>query len=331
MDFISTNVYGEENGYIRHSGAEIIIGATDSEFVVKIQNQYYDSARYGIGCMLFAPDTEYGGIVRAINPQTEDKWIKLKGPTWRGLLEQQAFRPEVNDYIYLNGEANTVIRNTIARLDLRDTFTVSEELTSFVFSNYQVPLQSTLLEGLVDGLASIGARLDIKYKQGRANDKGYVLLSAKPVVDYSKKIEISEDSAVKMDIEDNRNGVNHMIALGKGERAARDRVDLYVWPNGSIQKQPYYTGINRRTIYYENTSAESVAALETDARKKLEDLKNFKQLKMSIGDMDLELGDIVGGRERITNITMSSPVVKKTLNVTGKGRTTISYKLKGEE
>lgn len=58
---------------------------------------------------------------------------------------------------------------------------------------------------------------------------------------------------------------------------------------------------------------------------------HYKQLKISVGDTELELGDIVGGRERITGISMASPVVRKDLTVTGKGRVTMEYKLKGED
>ena len=70
--------------------------------------------------------------------------------------------------------------------------------------------------------------------------------------------------------------------------------------------------------------------LEEEAREKFLDLMNYKQLKISVSDMDLELGDIVGGRERITGIYMAEPVVRKIVTVTGKGRVTIDYKLKGE-
>ena len=86
-------------------------------------------------------------------------------------------------------------------------------------------------------------------------------------------------------------------------------------------------------VSLENADADTVMDddLEQDGRKKFEDVKNYKQLKISISNLDLELGDIVGGRERITGITMKSPVVRKILTVTGKGKETIQYKLKGDE
>ena len=39
--------------------------------------------------------------------------------------------------------------------------------------------------------------------------------------------------------------------------------------------------------------------MEEDAREKFIDLMNYKQLRISVSDMDLELGDIVGGREEL--------------------------------
>lgn len=83
--------------------------------------------------------------------------------------------------------------------------------------------------------------------------------------------------------------------------------------------------------YYENTTVDTLAELEEEGRDKFEELKNYKQLKISVDDTDLELGDIVGGRERITNIYMAAPVIRKIVDVTGRGRMSILYKLKGEE
>ena len=148
---------------------------------------------------------------------------------------------------------------------------------------------------------------------------------------HGKNIELNEDGSVKLNILDYQNGVNHLICLGAGEVEQRQQVDLYAWPDGSIRKEQYYTGIDLIEQYYENTTVDTLAELEEEGRDKFEELKNYKQLKISVDDTDLELGDIVGGRERITNIYMAAPVIRKIVDVTGRGRTSISYKLKGEE
>lgn len=330
MDFTVTNVYGEEKGTLRHSGVDVNVG-TENTFEIKIQNKYFDQEKHWYECTFFCPETEYGGIIRGVNPITEDGIIKLKGPTWRGLLNQHPIHGESNDYLRLSGDANRVLEALIRKQELDELFVVSVQNSGIVFDNYEVPLQTMLLDGFLDALDEVGARLDIKYITGEANGKGYVLLDVKPIVDHSDTIEISEDGNVKINILDYRGGVNHLICLGKGDLAERDRVDLYAWPDGSIRKTQYYTGIQYHAQYYENTNADDVVKLEEEARKKFEDLKNYKQLKISVSNLDLELGDIVGGRERITGITMKSPVVRKILNVSGRGRDTIQYKLKGDE
>lgn len=183
----------------------------------------------------------------------------------------------------------------------------------------------------VVGLPGVHARLEIRYKQGPANGRGYVLLRAVSITNHSSNIELNEDGSVKLNILDYQNGVNHLICLGAGEVEQRQQVDLYAWPDGSIRKEQYYTGIDLIERYYENTTVDTLAELEEEGRDKFDELKNYKQLKISVDDTDLELGDIVGGRERITNIYMAAPVIRKIVDVTGRGRTSISYKLKGEE
>lgn len=330
MEFITTNKYGEEKGYLRHCGVELNVGQ-DNDFEIKVQNKYFDKEKHWFGCMFYVPDTEYGGIIRGVNPVTEDGIVKLTGPIWRGILDKKAINSQVNDYIYLNGEANSELRRLIVTEGLNSLFVVSTEDSGIVFNNYRIPLQEYLLTGFTDALAFYGGRLEIKYISGEPNGKGYVFLRVAKIIDHSEKIEVSEDGNVKLNILDFRGGINHLICLGKGELSERQRVDLYAWTDGSIRKEQYYTGIEENVQYYENTSTESLEELEEDGRKKFEDLKNYKQLRISVSDMDLELGDIVGGRERITEITMKSQVVRKIVTINGKGRMSIDYKLKGED
>ncbi len=328
MDFIVTDKYGQDKGYLEHCGVDFNIGQ-DNDFEVKIQNKLFRNDRHRKNCRIYAENTEYGGLIRNINPVTEDHVVKLSGPTWRGLLNQKAINPDSNTYITLKGEANRILSEFIVKLGLSEIFTVSAQ-DSGIELNYKVPLRSMLHDAFSAALEAVGARLDIKYKLGDPNEKGYVLLAAKPIEDHSETIEMSEDGNVKLNILDYQNGVNHLICYGKGELSARQRVDLYVWPDGSIQKTPYYTAMDLIEQYYENTSAENLQDLEEEGRKKLLDLMDYKQLRISVSDMDLELGDVVGGRERITGIYMKSPVVRKIVTVSGKGRVNIDYKLKGE-
>lgn len=330
MDFIVTDTEGREQGYLEHIGVEVVLG-TDNNFEIKIQNTQYDAKKHGKNCRFFCSGTEYGGLIRSPHPVTANNIVKLTGPTWRGILNQRAMNPLKNAYVYLDGEANSVLSSHIIKLGLSDIFSVSPEDSGINFNHYKVPLQSMLLDAFDNALEELGARIEIKYVQGDADDKGYVCLRTVPITDHSENIEMSEDGSVKLDILDYKNGINHLICLGSGELEERQRVDLYAWPDGSIQKIPYYTGMDLIEQYYENNSVDSLEELEKEGRKKFEDLKDYKQLRISVSDIDLELGDIVGGRERITDIYMAAPVVRKILNVSGKGRVNIEYKLRGED
>ena len=329
MDFTVTDTEGREKGFLEHCGVGIILG-TDNDFEIKIQSSLYDVGKHSKNCRFFCPNTEYGGLIRSPHPVTAENIVKLTGPTWRGLLNQRAINPGKNTYVYLDGEANNLLSMYVRKLGLSEIFSVSQEDSGIVFNNYRVPLQTMLLDAFNGALEELDARVEIKYIQGDANDKGYVLLKVVPITDHSENIELSEDGSVKLDILDYKNGVNHLICLGKGELQERLQVDLYAWPDGSIRKVQNYAGMDLVEQYYENTSVDSLGELEKEGRKKFEDIKDYKQLKISVSDTELELGDIVGGRERITGIYMAAPVVRKIIDVSGKGRVGIEYKLKGE-
>ncbi len=57
---------------------------------------------------------------------------------------------------------------------------------------------------------------------------------------------------------------------------------------------------------------------------------NYKEMIPYLSNADIDLRDIVGGRDRITGMHMKQPVVNKILR-TQDGKTEIEYKLKGEE
>ena len=180
MDFTLTDVYGQEKGPLEHCGVNMVLG-TDNDFQITIQNSLYDEERHGKNCRFFCPDTEYGGLIRNTNPITSDKTVKLTGMTWRGLLNQRAINPAKNTYVYLNGEANMALSAYITKLGMTELFEVSREDSGIILNNYQVPLQTMLLDAFDQALAAQDARLEIRYKQGPANGRGYVLLKAVPI------------------------------------------------------------------------------------------------------------------------------------------------------
>ena len=60
------------------------------------------------------------------------------------------------------------------------------------------------------------------------------------------------------------------------------------------------------------------------------ELMNYTEMTATLDDVDVDIGDIVGGRDRITGMSLRQPVIGKVLR-TKNGETTIEYKLKGED
>lgn len=179
-------------------------------------------------------------------------------------------------------------------------------------------------------LAGKQARLKICYKQGTPGllDSA-VLLSAVPITDWSEHLEYSQDGRLTFTTEDYRRGINHLICAGEGEGTERQVLHLYVQGDGSIlQDKPYYSGLAEREALYSYTSVEDLEQLKKDGIKQLESLKNYRGMEAHINNVDVDIGDMVGGRDRVTGMSIQQPVVGKILTIKD-GEIDVEYKLKG--
>lgn len=330
MEFIVTDKYGFEQGYLEHQGIDIDVGK-DNDFEIEVDLNSYNPTIHQEGCMFFCEGTEYGGIIKSFEAIDSQQLIKLGGDTWRGKVNRIALDPVPGqDYRYINGEANGEIKKLFQEFGLSEMYVVNAKDSGLVFDNYKVPLHVMLADAFQEALGTIGGRLEFKYKFN-GTEKGYILVEAVPITDYSERIEYSQDDNINVDILDYRNGVNHLICLGKGELSNRARVNLYAWPDGSIRKEQYYKGMDKNEEFYEYSSAENASVLEEYGRKRLRELMDYKEMEIQVEDGEyLEIGDIVGGRERITGMLIKSPVVQKIVQVAGNGVVTIRPKVKGE-
>ena len=143
-------------------------------------------------------------------------------------------------------------------------------------------------------LKSVGYRLSIRHKREKGIP-GYVLIEAVPVVDHSDEIELSKDCGLNYTMEDKRNGVNHLIVTGKGELQDRNVFHLYVWPDGSFKKTQYYT---------------------------------FGMDIAKLG-IDVDIGDVVGGRDYLTGMYSSKPIENIIYSITNRIESK-EYELEGE-
>ena len=268
----------------------------------------------GYGGYIFSPGTEYGGRILDLKRSTSSVTAVWYLDTWRRMLGQAIIEPpEGEAYLTVSGDANTVL-STLLEERFGGIFVVPEYLAGIMLSG-QFDRYTTLLDGVNKMLAANNARLKIQSVQGGSGEPFSVSVEAVPVMDYSAEIEYSQDNKVDLIIRDFRRGINHLICLGTGELLER--------------MVRHYTGLDERTAVFDYPNAEDEAELLESGRERLLELANYKKLEMEVQDLDLDIGDIVAGRDRMTGTCLSKPIINKIFRVRD-GKETITYKVKGE-
>lgn len=309
---------------------DFAVGSDENDYEIKIRRDRWD-VRYVYGNIFYIKNTEFGGIIGRKKINTAEDTISLYGRTWRGMLDKKIIcPPSGQDYRKVSGELNSVLDMLVTE-QFDDYFVVSQNDTGVSVTNYQFDRYCTLSSGIVKMLKSVGHRLQIKYIQQERGQPGYVELSAVQIVDYSERIELSQDSRLNFVFDETKNGVNHLICLGKGELQERQVVDLYVGQNGSIGTTQYYTGIQEVAETYEDTSSES-DELEEKGREKLQELMNSTSFSMDVETlgMEVEIGDIIGGRDYVTGMYAAKPIAKKIYKVSD-GKASLEYEIEGDD
>lgn len=226
---------------------------------------------------------EIGGRIQCIKSSTQSKQVQVSGYTWRGLLAKKIVEPDAGtDYKVVSGEANTVLAGLIEPR-FGGFFVVSGEDSGISIGVYQFKRYAALLEGVVDMLYRVGARLDIRYRRGTYARGEYVpgavVVRAVPIVDYSNEIEYSQDGKIDFVAKDYRMGVNHLICLGQGELKDRQVVHLYMDSAGNISTTQSLFGIDEITEVYDYSSAESAEELVkggTDRLRERPTIRNWR-------------------------------------------------------
>lgn len=329
MEILLADVNGNELENMPYADFDVDIGGSnDFELVINRQNW---NGKIKKDCRVFVPGGEFGGMIGGITTSTSQDAIAYTGRTWRGMLDKKIIQPpEGEDYRAVSGELNAIL-GELVEPEFPGLFYAEKKSTGVSVRAYQFERYCTLLDGINKLLQSEKHRLEIMYIQGERGEPGRVKISAAPIIDYSKEIELSQDNRLDFTMEERWDGVNHLICLGKGELKERTVLHLYVQKDGSIGKTPYYTGTAEITETYEYTSGEE-AELENDGKKRLQELMNRKKFQMDVAALGLrvEIGDIIGGRDYLTGLSMQKPVTGKILTWKD-GEEKLEYKIEGDE
>lgn len=317
-----------ENGELEYESLDIENG-DQNDFEIVLPKNMFNGTVHRNGSLIFIPGTEWGGIIKTIHPSGDT--LYLNGPTWRGRLDKIIVKPPAGeDHLVVSGDANAVIRQLLKREGMEGLFIAPSINSGITVTNYKFPRYYSLLDGINSMLASRDGKLRFRYNRGAANKVGYVEVSAVRVRDYSDAVEINNDMEVKYDILVDYFGVNHLICLGQGKLKDRLAVDLYVDAAGNVSETQTFFGLAEVAEVYELSSEEDRDKLKSDGISKLKEMLKTNQCRASLtSDIDIDIGDIISGRERVTGVKIRTPVERKILTIQ-EGVEKIEYKLKGE-
>ena len=148
-------------------------------------------------------------------------------------------------------------------------------------------------------------------------------------IDYSDEMEYCQDD-IGFRIKRCYNDVNHLICLGQGELQNRQVVHIYVDGDGDIVDNQYYFGLDEITETYENTNSKDIQELKQAGIDKLGNMKDGDEFEVtSIPDIQLKIGDIVGGYEDVTGIRIKREIVNTIVTITD-STFNVEYKVGGD-
>ena len=276
----------------------------DNDFELQVEEAVWEKYPMIKGHYLYEVGTEWGGMVEDVNHVGTT--VKVGGPTWRGMLARKIISPPAGQaYKAITAmEANQAIAALVGT-SLGPLFAISTADSGMTVSGSF--RYTNLLAAIHSMLQQYGARLEIIF------DGTQVVLSAVSSVDYtdtelSQEYEAPLESSVAYG-----EAYNHVIALGRGELTEREVVELWRLDDGTITTTTQPAGANDKQFVLDYPNAESLEELTSSATDKLIESSPVESIGINLDEIeiDFKLGDVVGGRDKVTGLTISKPITKR--------------------
>jgi hypothetical protein len=308
MDLIFTNAKRVDQGILTTHSFDLSYGASENDFELILGA---NAPMIETDACIYIEGTEYGGTVGGLKTSTNSETITYKGRTWHGIMNSKVIQPDTGEnYLVVSGDANEVLSFLIDRLGLSGLFVADKKPSGVNISNYKFHRYCKGYDGVADMLADNGGKLKIAWKD-RA-----VHLSAEPIVDYTES-PVDGDIA-NLTVEQNKDKVNHLICLGRGDLANREVIHLYVDQFGRIGDVQYYTGLAEIADTYDYGSAETSEDLRKGGIERLTELRKNDKAEIDLPETEMltyDIGDIVGATDVKTGIRVSETVTQKIIRI----------------
>ena len=314
-EFIIANANREDLCYLSaNCGLDIDIG-TDNDFQLTVPMSEYDSEIYKAGNILYCPGTELGGILHDMEVNTSDNTIIFTGDTPRGMMAKKIIEPPSgSDYRTYRQPIGTLSYSMISLYPFGELITAGLDTSTSLISG-QFERYCTMLDGLKKAFMANGYKIEIKaeYLDNKVTWKIYTA----PIKNYSDSIEVSQDCNIDFKIKVKTNLYTHMICAGQGDLKDRMIVHLYLHPDGSITEEQWYAGVEDKDYFYDYSSVEGETQeqqrinLLEEGKKKFAEINATDTQEMTFSGLEtlgVSIGDIVGGREYMTGISIRENV-----------------------
>lgn len=318
MDFIYTGNDLVDIDYLdRQMELDMEIGSylssSRNDFELTIPYSIWDS-KFNEGSIIYDNDetSEYGGRIQGITSDTANECVTLYGYTWRGLISKKyVVPPNGQSHYQARGDANDFLRAILD--DQFDGLIVGANELCGVEVNRDLRYVN-MLEAIEKTLSDVGLKLKITFDiQNKC-----AVCSATSIMNYSNDTELNNDYGYNLVAKAIKNGYNHVICLGQGELAERTVINLYRLSNGAVTQDESLAiadgnvGIDRRTMLYDYSSVESEDELIQGGIDQLNENQDTNTLEISNVE-NVDIGDIVGAKDRITGIYMQKQIISKVL------------------
>lgn len=305
-----------------------------NDFEIQLSIEEWKKSPINIGDWLYIPETEWGGRVEKMEHIARS--IKITGVNFRYFIGRNVIHPKYNNvtkkrdaYLEVLGEANGVLKtiqeNTVL-ISFSEIVGVSKTDTGNQISGKFRYID--FLSGVVEMLDGYGMRLRVAHSYGPES----IVIGAEVLSDYSEIF--NQDFNIEIDSSvDETNEVNFMIGLGKGELSDRQIVYMLRKKDGTIEEVPNnlsqikFDGVVKQFVLDE-PNIETLAQLREKMYEKFDELKNKNtiNLNFSSDEYELNLGDIVGGIDEMTGLSLKKEIIQKVLTIDSKSRK-ITYKV----
>lgn len=254
-----------------------------------------------ISCFVYVEGTEYGGQILGSEIDIAENTIKYTGRTWRGCLDQWIIEPPAGeDYLIVSGN----LADSLRLLPMGEWIEVAN--TPYSGGTYQFERYITTFDGATNLLTNANANLRMAFNFESDGYGGKAILNVIEARDRRNEIEVSQDynDKIQLKIVRDNNTPRHVICLGQGELHEREVIHLYADENWNISQTPI-----AGAFPVEAYDASSTEDLLGDGMKHFKELvHNHEQIEVNINDLDIQLSDIIGGKDVLTNETVSAEI-----------------------